>query len=266
MRALAWLVLSGLAFACGGSAFSSRSEDGSGGAASGGKASTGSGGKPGGSGSSSTGGNERGGHGGVAVAGRPTTGGSVGEAGAGGKATAGTTSKGGSDAGEAGAAGADGGEPIDEKCPVEAPHTGGACANGLVCTYGDDVRASCRRHAQCQRGRWTLSEPKCQALTACSPLVQGTKCDPAASPPCTLEDHILCVCTGCGSGGPCMSDNVWKCAAGSGGQLCPKLPPNWGQSCNADVTCSYGSCSINEGVEATCDGKTWTWQSPICAL
>jgi hypothetical protein len=276
MRALSWLLLGGLAFACGGSAFSSRSdgEDGGGGAGapSGGKAGTGLGGKPGSGGSNSAGSSDRAGHAGVAAGGNAatggsvTTGGSVGEAGAGGKALAGATSTGGTSAGEAGAAGADGGEPIDETCPLKAPHAGGGCADGLVCTYGDDLRASCRRRAQCQAGHWTLSEPKCEALVACSPIVQGTKCDPAKAPPCTLEEHILCVCSSCGSGGPCASETVWKCAAGSGGQLCPKEPPNLGQSCSVNVTCPYGSCSINEGVEATCDGKTWAWESLICPL
>lgn len=271
MRALTWILLGTVAFACGGTAFT-EGEGGSNGEAGRGlggalnRAGRGSGGT-----TISTGGKLGGG--GSSTAGDSNAGGAIevgGELGIGGDLliggsppTAGTTSIGGS----LGVAGT-GPAPIDKVCPKTIPSAGAGCAGGLVCSYTADVRTSCRPIAKCDNGQWAIEKHECETLHACPALVVGDKCDASTAKPCMLNatDGVYCVCTGCGNGGACTDETVWACSAGSGGSNCPKLPPNEGQMCSVDAPCGYGSCATGNGVSAACKGGFWDWDPVLCPL
>lgn len=258
MRRVGWALLGIVAAACGGSAFNPQG-DGAAGASAGG-----SGGEPGAAG-----------RGGRPQGGSATTGGkpSVSGASPGGRSPTGGTESGG--AGTAGAAGTlpMAGEPgvagappegADTSCPATPEALGDACQDGLVCTFGDDIRTSCRPRARCEVGKWVLSQPPCEDLAACDKVIVGQECD-GAVPECLLTESIYCRCTACPTSGPCMGGGktVWACASGSGVSGCPDVPPNWGASCNASSSCSYGSCGTQNNLNVTCDG-TWSWELAIC--
>jgi len=274
MRARSWIALGWVAFACGGTAFSPTSDNGDAGQS--------AGGSPSSSGSPSSGGKGgRSGHAGRSSGGTASgTGGKVGTAGSGGVAgvagaitTGGDVSAGGEPTaggnpafgGEGGAAGAST-PPIDKSCPPVRPANGAACVTGLRCSYGDDIRPSCHPHALCVDGAWSLQLPKCTAIEACAPIAQGSPCDAQASPSCTIQSSIFCACTGCSGAGPCTSNTVWVCTAGSGPVACPALIPNEGQACAGSDVCTYGSCATGEKVSATCKDATWHWKTELCPV
>ena len=256
--------------ACGGTAFTSTDNGGggSGGNSAGGSQTAGGASNNGGSlshGGSSVGGSV------VGSGGKQGKAGSVGVAGIAGDVTrggdvsvGGDVTLGGSVAigGDNASAGA-GPDPIDKSCPAALPTTGKGCAAGLSCSYGDDIRPSCHSRALCKDGAWGIELPKCMAINACPPIVQGNPCDPQ-SPSCTIQDSIFCTCTGCTGAGPCSTDTVWQCASVSGPQACPQLVPNEGQACTGNSACSYGSCTTGEKLTATCNGATWGWQPFSC--
>lgn len=261
MRAYSWVWVGFVAAACGGSAFSGanpNTDDGDGGepaSGRGGALNSGGrdtvGGKPGVAGTTGKGGVSNGGAG---VAGSAAVGGDVsvgGEPAVGGEPGVG---------GEPAAGGA-GPDPVDEVCPQAQPAAHGACKSGLSCTYGDDVRASCRQHAKCDGGQWVITDPGCKELPVCEPIILGKECA-ADAPDCLMQGEIFCSCSAC-NGSLCSNTHKWACAAGPGG-ACPKLPPNLGQSCAGSTECTYGACAVNEGVTTTCNGATWGWDSLIC--
>ncbi len=284
MRAYSWIALGTVALACGGSAFTGDpgSTGGDGGTGDTGdganagalnRAGRGSGGsligiggkvagggttsKAGGGGTTSSGGvigvgGDLGIAGDLVVGGSSSMGGQVG--------TAGTTSTAGT--------GGTSPDPGDKVCPKTQPAPGTACTNGLVCSYGEDVRTACRPVAKCVNKVWSINKPVCEQLHGCNAVIVGKACDANAAKPCLLNatDGIYCVCTGCGSGGPCSDQTVWACAAGDGAQGCPKLAPNEGQMCVGDPECGYGSCTTGNGAKAVCDGTTWSWNGVICPL
>jgi hypothetical protein len=267
MRARSWIALGGVALACGGTAFNSTTDGGGGtagssqaaGAASGGSGTLGHAGRGvGGSVVGSGGKIGTAGNVGIAgVAGGITTGGDVS---LGGDVTVGGSLTSGGDSASAGA----GPDPIDKTCPGDLPTQGHGCTDGLICTYGDDIRASCHARAQCDNGTWSVDLPQCVALDACAPIVVGSQCDDQTAKPCTIQSSIYCVCTGCTGVGPCTTNTVWACASGSGGQGCPALIPNEGQACTGSAACTYGSCSTGEKMTATCNGTSWGWKPGIC--
>ncbi len=264
MRAYSWIVLGVFAFACGGSAFSAAGNgDGEGGSATGGVSvgqggATSRGGKgPGGS-SFFNGGSLIGNGGLLGKAGSVSQGGEASDGGD--VAVGGSVTLGGS----TGMAGA-GPDPIDEKCPLALPDDPNVgCVDGLSCSYGDDIRSSCRSRAICQDGKWQLTLIECADLLACPHFQVGAKCD--AAKPCSLQSTILCLCTGCSGGGPCSDVTTWACAGSSGGNICPEVLPNEGQACAGATKCPYGSCTTEDSITASCDGAAWSWQFGACPL
>jgi hypothetical protein len=246
--------LGSVGLACGGTAFSS---DGAGSGGEGGSADGGTGGALDRAGR--TNGGSLIGSGGKIASGGKTNGGALGIAGD--LVIGGTPAI----AGQPSTAGAPP-DPIDEACPVNQPLAGGACADGLECSYGTDVRVACRAVATCKAGAWIISKQPCEELHGCNAVIVGNMCD-ANAKPCMLDfdQGIYCVCTGCVGGGACSNQTVWACAGGPGGSACPKLPPNEGQMCAADTKCSYGSCATANGVSASCNG-TWSWDPVACPL
>ncbi|HVY31255.1 MAG TPA: hypothetical protein VHB79_32080 [Polyangiaceae bacterium] len=269
----AWLLLGGVALACSGTSFS----EGPGGGGSGGSGDSSSGGvlnrggrNTGGS-FISKGGKDAGGtaSGGTDAAGADAGGTESGGTGTGGDVsvggdvvTAGTSSMGGS-------AGTNSGPPVDLVCPKNMPSNGALCKDGLMCSYGADLRVTCRNMAKCDGGKWTINRPNCEGLPTCGNGVKtDVLCDPQA-PQCILDSSQLCVCSACGSssGGACQVDTYkWVCAGGSGGPTCPVIPPNLGQACGGVESCPYGSCAAGNNVTASCTNQKWSWEQNPCPL
>ena len=290
MRAYSWLLFGGLMAACSGSAFTTTSDgtgasggspDGGGDPSEGATAGAlGSGGRNFGGSLTGTGGNisaagsgivAGSSSGGTATGGTGATGGVVGVGGdlnvGGDLVVGGTPSMGGSVSLGGGTTTGGMGGTSDQICPVNHPSDGGACKDGLVCSYGNDVRTSCRLVAQCSGGLWALDKPQCDTLSQCQGVIVGKTCD-VSSKPCLLggDTGIYCVCSACTGAGACMPDPTWACAGSSGGNACRKLPPNEGQACTGSTQCPYGSCATGNNVTATCNGSSWVWQSSNCPL
>lgn len=249
-------------WACGGSPFTSDADVGNGGSdepgagvgngasSSGGSVGTaGRGGKPGAGGSSP-------------IAGSASTGGALNAGGlgmAGDFVVAGSTAV----AGQPGTGGSSP-DPIDQVCPKVQPGDGAGCADGLTCSYGKDLRPSCRVRAQCDGGTWALDDPGCEPLPECQDIEPGSSCDDSVAPPCAIDGYVFCACTGCSGSGPCTSETVWRCAEVSGSNNCPHIMPNEGQACFDETECSYGSCATDSHMDVSCDGSTWIWTSAQC--
>jgi hypothetical protein len=274
----AWLLLGGVALACSGTSFSEGvvGEAGSGGSGSsagsdshGGvlnRAGHGNGGSViGTAGSQPTAGTDAAGadsggttSGGTGTGGDVSVGGDVVTAGTASGGSAGTSAMG-------GAAGTNSGPPVDVVCPKSQPSSGGLCKDGLLCSYGTDLRADCRNLAKCDGGKWSLDKPGCAGLQQCEGVIVGKTCDPNAAA-CSLDSGVFCVCSACSGAGPCSTDYTWACAGSQGGVACPKSPPNLGQACAADAQCPYGSCATGSNITATCKDSTWSWEHNLCPL
>jgi hypothetical protein len=249
------MVLGGLTLACGGSAFTGVTDDtetgGSGGAA-GSSSSAGrrTGGSSGKGGKTSTGGG--------ATGGSETAGGSAGASATGGAAPT---------AGQPGVAGGMTEPTPDTTCPSSAPSAGGACKEGLTCSYGTDVRLDCRTRATCDGGHWTLFDPDCKQLPTCtSDVSAGNNCDMDEAV-CVKDDSQYCQCSAC-IGMVCGTEATWHCTSSSSSAGCPKLAPNQGQPCEGERKCQYGACGLGQvsQAEASCDGRTWSYEMVPCPL
>jgi hypothetical protein len=161
--------------------------------------------------------------------------------------------------------GGTGPDPVDPSCPAKLPEAGAACAPGLSCSYGDDLRPGCRARTTCVGGKW-LVDPKeqCEPLPECQNIEEGKACDADLAPACVVEGYIYCVCTGCTGAGPCGSETVWQCAEGPGSDACPHVLPNDGAVCEKEAECNYGACVTDNSMNASCNGTTWKWSSSQC--
>jgi hypothetical protein len=163
--------------------------------------------------------------------------------------------------------GGTGPDPVDQTCPKDLPEAGKACAAGLTCSYGDDLRPSCRARAKCSEGKWLLEErAACEALPECQGIEEGKACKVELTPACVGEGAVYCVCTGCTGAGPCSTETVWQCAESPGSDACPHVLPNEGQACEKEAECAYGSCVTENPMLARCDGATWQWEGQFCPL
>lgn len=271
-RSRAWLALSSIVLACGGSAFTEAGPNGDNG---------GSGDATSDAGTSTRAGNGAGGsstdHGGAtatagtaAAAGDTVSGGS--ESAGGATATAGTVGIAGDlvTAGTQAMGGNAGTGPVDPvpdtSCPEKRPPKDYPCQGALSCTYGDDVRTQCRARATCHNGAWEIQTQSCKALATCGTLAKpGVACE-AQAEPCVKDGYQYCTCTAC-DGDVCGTKATWHCTGGAIIAGCPNLAPNEGQGCDAALTCNYGSCGPGSGqpeaIQATCE-STWSWQPSIC--
>jgi hypothetical protein len=271
--------LGSVAIACGGSAFSGA--DGTGGSsgdsgngaragtpASGGKTGSGTAGKAnGGKDGTNIAGDATGDGGDIGIGGDVAVGGSTSTSGAPGASGSGGVS------GSAGIGGMGGTGPvIDQTCPAMAPVVGNACKKGLTCTYGTDVRGSCRKRASCPEGKWIVLLSECKEIHSCqSDMVEGAQCDPeaAGNGPCVKNGNQYCECAAC-QGNICGIEPTWYCApVGSGSGSCPKVAPNEGTTCGSNESkCSYGSCNVPASMpmQASCVEQTWKWAAQVCPL
>jgi hypothetical protein len=270
-RSRSWLALGGFVLACGGSAFTAA--DPNGGDGGGGSATSEAGvlNRAGAGGSLLHGGGKPPGGGDTAVAGDTASGGSGTTGGANGTAgdlgIAGDLVSGGTPP-AGGSAGTGPVEPVpDTSCPEKRPPKDYPCQGTLSCTYGTDVRTQCRDRATCHDGAWQLETPSCKELATCGTLVKpGVVCEAQAAP-CEKDGYQYCTCTAC-DGDVCGTKSTWHCSGPAVVMGCPNLAPNEGQSCDAALTCSYGSCGLGSGqpqaIQATCQA-TWSWEPNVCA-
>lgn len=287
MRAYSWILVSGAVIACGGGAFTASPEGSTGSGGSG--DTTGDGATSGvlGRAGRGVGGSLMGGGGKVAVGGTTSLSGSA----AGGDDTGGSTTTGGvvgsggivgiggdvsvggdlvvggsvSVAGQAGTGGSGGNPGPDTSCPQTQPAAGNACQGSLTCSYGTDVRPTCRAVATCKNNMWALSAVLCKPLVHCDPdMVPDAVCDPQVTPSSCVHDSVYCLCAAC-IGNSCAPKATWHCSVNSGDASCPKIAPNEGQACNTALKCQYGSCALQQAgnIGAVCD-KTWTWDGQFC--
>lgn len=254
MRAYLLAAVCGLVLGCSGGAFTSSNDSLSSDGGTGAVAAGGGGSDPG-LGGSSTGANG----GDVASAGSQVNGGSG--------SVGGDPGVSGGPPIDPGAGGAPAEPGPDTSCPTSPPQSGGACADGLTCTYGSDVRLECRQRATCQNGSWTTEEPACKQLRACSgDLKPGDTCD-AGSAACVKNGAQYCACSAC-VGTLCGTEATWHCTSESGSSRCPKLAPNQGEACSQETSCDYGVCGLPQAgaVRAVCDGHSWSYESVPCPL
>jgi len=291
MRAYSWFLVGSFALACSGGAFTSVPE-GSGGTSNGeggdstsegasagllGKAGRGIGGSLMGSGGKVAVGGT-GNLGGGNTGGMIDTGGVIGfggEVGIGGDLVVGgslsmgggTVVGGSGTSGGAVGTGGTGPDPLSA-CPVTAPAPNSMCVAGLSCSYGADIRPSCRPKATCNNGKWLQADPTCPAIHGCSgDATPDGPCDMQVNTACIRGGTQYCACSLC-AGNLCSNQPTWHCATNSGDLACPKIAPNDGSACASNMKCLYGSCTLPQSgpIVATCDGKTWTWEPSVCAF
>ena len=150
---------------------------------------------------------------------------------------------------------------ISSLCPATEPE-GGACdTDGQHCTWGDEVRAECRRARTCTSGEWSAPEPACVTPPA-------DHCAFTEPPPgvcshygdiCIVGAATICRCD-VSNGGPSDPEPTWRCAAPPDTAGCPTTAPNDGTACTSEgLRCNYGNFCIQLGASARCTGGTWRW-------
>jgi hypothetical protein len=227
-----------------------------------GGAGAGSGGGSGraGAGSGGIGGAGFGGKGGAGSGGN----GGAGGAGSGGKGGAGSGGKGGTGgAGSGGKGGSGGAGP--RMCPPDAPSAGAACSFMGHCSYGTHPLQRCRDVYACDGVRWQLTQdascatpPSCQSLP--TPPIINAQCTPEGAE-CQGANNLYCLCApDCST--VCTVPPIWQCFGVPGD--CPSVLPNQGQPCNVNLSCVYGSCASQTGVQAICENGAWTWLGLFC--
>ena len=159
--------------------------------------------------------------------------------------------------------------PVDE-CPTMPPDAKTACPiEGAVCEFGADIRPSCRPHATCTGGLWSVFFVKCPPVSGPGqngcPTTVATMGD--CSPNgliCDLGSGNSCVCGPCVGGGPCSMTPHWGCATPSGGD-CPSEPPLLGSTCAlAGLSCIYGTCGAATSAGRLCSGTSWKNEPIAC--
>lgn len=193
-------------------------------------------------------------------------GGSTSTGGTGGAGGSGAAGGSGGSSGSGGSGGSGGTSPVG--CPPTQP-SGQACSvdPAVRCTYGDDVRPSCRNDYFCIGGHWTTTKNLClqppPGTCGGAPPAAGTVCTPDGAA-CGYSDGTICVCSLC-PGGPCMQPPAkWTCTPPPTTPGCPATVPNDGTKCDAPGTsCTYGTPCAGEGAFVECTGGAWRWRTDI---
>jgi hypothetical protein len=158
-------------------------------------------------------------------------------------------------------------------CPTSPP-TEQACATGLSCSYGADLRPACRNHYDCVAGMWSAKASACKALESCAmrdggvPQV-GAACTTIGED-CTLDGGtsgtIYCRCDQHLMTNPVTAE--WDCI-GPPASPCPQIMPNVGQACASNgESCTYGSCSMpaNDNMTVQCTARIWKAVASGCVV
>jgi hypothetical protein len=255
MRNLTWgstlvLPLALMSLACGGTAFTTDTDAGTG---------SSGGGSSGASGSGSSG--------------TTSSGGSSGS----GSSSSGGGSSSGSGSGSSGSSGGiDGGD--EPPCPAHVPTAKTSCSpQGLVCEYGVNPVEGCDPLSTCQ-GTWQTTAPTdsmCSAtLGAGCPLTfeavpQGATCS---------DDGLVCnyprgrcACVVSSFGPPVKLQDAsvagqWACQD-PGTADCPVPRAPLGSACTKEgLECDYGVCSVPGGTAQECEGGIWKPSAVACAV
>lgn len=150
-------------------------------------------------------------------------------------------------------------------CPAVEPELEGDCGGydeGLLCSYGDSSRVSCRGRYVCREGQWHLPEwlfgqcvdpeddfcpePRPQQNEECIVSSAGT------AMVCDYENNIACTCIGRGFGGDGEPGDSgwWVCHGPPAEERCPAVIPNLGAGCeHHTLQCQYAP--------STCNGATY---------
>jgi hypothetical protein len=204
----------------------------------------------------------KGGSGGAGSGGKGGSGG-AGSGGKGGSGGAGSGGKGGSGgASSGGTSGTGGGGP--SMCPPNAPAAGSVCSFMGHCSYGTHPLQRCRDVYACDGVRWQLTQdascatpPSCESLP--TPPVINAECLPEGVE-CQGANNLYCLCAP-----SCITfctAPIWHCFGAPGD--CPAVLPNRGQPCNVNLSCVYGSCATQTGVQAICENGVWVWYGLVC--
>ena len=208
------------------------------------------------------------GSGGAGMGGASGLGGKGGFAGSGGSSGAGSGGKGGfagsggsSGAGSGGKGGSGGAGP--SMCPSSAPSPNSACSFMGHCSYGTHPLQRCRDVYACDGVRWQQTQdancatpPSCENLPM--PPIINQQCMPEGA---ECQGNLYCLCApNCST--VCSFPPIWHCFGAPGS--CPAVLPNRGQPCDVNLSCVYGSCASQTGVQAICENGFWVWNGLIC--
>jgi hypothetical protein len=190
------------------------------------------------------------------TSGTPPTGGTAGTFPTGGSAGAGSGG-----AGSGGKGGSGGAGP--SMCPPGAPSPNSACSFMGHCSYGTHPLQRCRDVYACDGVRWQQTQdancatpPSCEDLP--TPPVINAQCMPEGA---ECQGNLYCLCAAnCST--VCSFPPIWHCFGTPGD--CPAVLPNRGQPCNVNLSCVYGSCASQTGVQAICENGFWVWYGLIC--
>ena len=153
-------------------------------------------------------------------------------------------------------------------CPPMPPSAGTTCTReGLVCTFGDDPRASCRTRATCTSATWAITSPRCVPLPTDCPATPsaGAVCGTPDNV-CAYADGTRCNCAFCPLSGPaCMPTPPphYFCVPPPSNAQCPRLMPNLGDACTSNgVQCDYDGCG--SGMTVECTNNVWVQALTAC--
>jgi hypothetical protein len=152
-------------------------------------------------------------------------------------------------------------------CPGMTPTVGAPCdADGELCAYGDAADPLCRSIFVCRGSAFAAlaTDAACSAVTCAAGTKTGDACG-AEGDACRAADGTACFCSSCVSpGGGCNGHDPWWHCQPPPASPCPQVAPNAGATCEAALSCFYGTSSglDNVGVCARCDGANWDWFPP----
>jgi hypothetical protein len=192
------------------------------------------------------------------------------QTGVGGDAGGGASSSGGTSSGSV----------LGGACPASTPGTKASCAasiEGVTCEYGDDPNLACDPLFTCTNGTWEPVNTDTSS-TCPTPVANGGAC-PASygaaetAGSCTATGTSCayvqgrCECAVPTGGPPSVGGNAakWLCDDPAAG--CPMPRPRVGSTCSpSGLQCSYGACSIPDGIELVCTAGVWQTTPTACAL
>jgi hypothetical protein len=167
----------------------------------------------------------------------------------------------GSGGGSSGSGGASGDADNSGECAASPPADGGSCqAEGLSCSWGDDIRGDgCRTRAVCSAQTWQVTPSPCLPLTDVGSCPGDLSAACTADSACTKADGNRCRCTECKPNAPsCGAVPTWYCPAPTTTVGCPPAQPNLGTSCGTQgLVCRYPQFACGQP-DRVCDHGIWT--------
>ena len=188
--------------------------------------------------------------------------------------------------GDSDAGGADGGGTSNDgnlvappsSCPATMQTSGPCSPEGITCEYGTSNGECDNPIVQCQSGQWTI--PPVDPRPLCHGTEEGCPASRGAITPgdtcgdtdrmCEYPDQGRCACTFSMGLVPVSPDGgqlprTWQYEVPQTG--CAVDRPRVGSACsNIGQSCSYGACSLPDGVMIDCSPSgTWEFSNFACA-